>query len=170
MGLQIGTAAPADAAELAEVAGLTFPLACPPSILPGDVAAFTDANLSEQRFAEYLADPARRVLAVRDGRRIIGYAMMIRAMPISGDDGPEVELSKFYLLADRHGSGTAGALMQAAIDWATAAGAQRMWLGVNSANERAQGFYRKQGFEVTGTRTFEVGASTQRDFIMTRTL
>lgn len=165
MGPQIGAAAPADAAELAEVAGLTFPLACPPAILPADVTAFIDAHLCAQRFADYLADPTRRVLVVRDGARIIGYAMLIRP-----DGGPEVELSKFYLLADRHGSGTAAALMQAAIDWASGAGAQRMWLGVNCDNQRAQGFYRKQGFEVTGTRSFEVGASRQRDFLMTRTL
>ena len=165
MGLQIGTATPADAAELAEVAGLTFPLACPPSILPGDVIAFIDANLSEQRFAEYLADPARQMLAVRDGRRIIGYAMLIRP-----DDGPDVELSKFYVLASHHGSEVAAALMQTAVDWAIDAGAQRIWLGVNSDNQRAQAFYRKQGFAVTGVRTFEVGSSTQRDFVMTRPL
>lgn len=74
------------------------------------------------------------------------------------------------MLASHHGSEVAAALMQTAVDWAIDAGAQRIWLGVNSDNQRAQAFYRKQGFAVTGIRTFEVGSSTQRDFVMTRPL
>jgi ribosomal protein S18 acetylase RimI-like enzyme len=43
-----------------------------------------------------------------------------------------------------------------------------MWLGVNRANERAQRFYRKHGFEVTGARRFRLGDSDEDDFVMVR--
>ena len=165
MVLEIVVAAPADAAELATVAAATFPLACPPSVTHEDVATFIDAQLSAIRFTEYLADPDKRVLALSDGDRIIGYAMLVHP---AGE--PALELSKFYLLPGHHGTGAARLLMQAALDRAGGTGAQTIWLGVNRDNARAQGFYRKSGFAVTGTRTFDVGSATQHDLLMTRPL
>ena len=141
-----------------------FPLACPPSVAPKDVTAFIAAHLSEERFTEYLADPSHHVLVARSGGRIVGYAMVI-----GGQDYEPVELSKMYVLPEFHG-GPAGELMSHAVDWATSRGAPAIRLGVNRNNERAQRFYRKCGFEVTGTRSFQVGESLQTDFIMERPL
>ena len=73
-----------------------------------------------------------------------------------------------YVLPDWHRSGAAGALMEAAISWAAAQHVRALWLGVNQNNSRAQRFYRKHGFDVTGTRTFRVGASLENDFVMVR--
>ncbi len=158
------TAAGAElAAELAEVAAAAFPLACPPSVAAADIAAFIEENLSAERFTGYLADPQRQVLAVRADGRTIGYAMLV------ADAGPHprIELSKFYVLPGHHGSGAAAALMRAALAGATVSGAACVWLGVNRENERAQRFYRKQGFTVTGERSFPLGAGVQSDFVMT---
>ena len=167
MGVRVRVADSGDAAELADVAAATFPLACPPSARAEDVAAAIVANLSEERFAGYLRDPDRRVLAARDGGRIVGYAMLIR-----DDSGPStvVELSKIYLSPAHHRTGAASALMEAGLAWAAGAGAQSVWLGVNQANERAQRFYGKHGFEITGTRTFALGRSMQDDYVMTRVM
>src|SRR5439155_12526091 len=52
-------AVPSDAAALAEVAAVTFALACPPSTKPEAIADFIATTLSEASFAAYLADPAR---------------------------------------------------------------------------------------------------------------
>lgn len=164
MALNVGIASGDDSAELADVAAACFPLACPPTVRPEDIAEFVAANLSEVRFAEYLADPRRRVLVARADGRIIGYAMLIRA---ESDAGP-MELSKLYVLADHHRRGAAAALMSHGIDWARQCGATAMWLGVNRDNERAQRFYRKCGFEVTGTRTFRLGSDVENDFVMQR--
>ena len=163
MEISVTPASVADAAELADVAAATFPLACPDTVAAADVAAFIAAHLSEQRFGEYLADPRRVVLAAVDRGRIIGYAMLIR-----GSDG--IELSKMYVLPSHHNTGAAAALMQSGIDWAAQTGATAVWLGVNQKNARAQRFYRKHGFDVTGQRTFQVGADTEHDFLMSRRL
>jgi ribosomal protein S18 acetylase RimI-like enzyme len=160
--VRIATADSVDIAELAGVAALTFPLACPPSVTPANIAAFVDANLSDERFAEYLADPQRRILtASRDGR-IVGYAMLIH-----GDDSA-VELSKMYVLPDQHGSGIATALMNASLGEAAQWGASSIWLGVNQQNQRAQRFYEKHGFSVNGVRTFQLGAGVENDYVMVR--
>jgi ribosomal protein S18 acetylase RimI-like enzyme len=102
----------ADLPELAAVAAATFPLACPPSSTPENIAAFIAENLSEERFGGYLGDPERVLLVARDGAAharsgntgaharsgnteaharsgntgaITGYAMMIRGVPDDDD-------------------------------------------------------------------------------------
>ena len=176
MPVSVTVAATADLDELAELAAATFPLACPPTSPPADVAAFIAANLSARRFADYLADPTRTVLAALEDGRILGYAILVRGV---GDDAdvaravsirPAVELSKIYVLPDRHGAGVSDLLMNAAVQCATETGARCLWLGVNQENARAQRFYRKNGFEVAGTKTFALGAHTEHDFVMVRPL
>ena len=154
-----------DAAELAAVAADTFPLACPPSVAPENIASFIDANLSQVRFTEYLTDPQRTILAAKQNDRIVGYAMLIRDA-----DDDRVELSKMYVLPDQHGSGVATALMGAALAAAAESGAESVWLGVNQNNQRAQRFYTKCGFTVTGTRTFQLGPHTEHDYVMVRAM
>lgn len=163
MAIWVTPAGEGDAAELAAVAAATFPLACPESVASRDIAAFIAANLSAERFGEYLADPDRVILTATAEDRIIGYAMLIR-------HPDAIELSKMYVLASRHGTGAAPALIRSSITWAADTGAGTMWLGVNQKNIRAQRFYRKHGFEVSGTRTFRLGERTEHDYVMTRPL
>lgn len=151
----------ADLAELADIAARTFPLACPPTVSVDDITAFIDENLSEDRFRVYLADPDRRLITAREDGRIVGYAMLVRS-----DDG--VELSKIYVSPDCHGAGASAALIAAALDAAEELGATSVWLGVNQKNQRAQRFYAKQGFTVSGTRTFRLGEATENDYVMVR--
>lgn len=172
----VAAATEADLPELADVAARTFPLACPASATRENIAAFIAANLSQERFRDYLADPDRAVLAARADGRIVGYVMLIRSLP--DDDNvqqavtarPAVELSKMYVLPDGHGAGVAAALMEAALQHATDLDAKCVWLGVNQQNERAQRFYTKHGFTINGTKTFRLGAGIENDYVMMRPL
>ncbi|WP_082958994.1 N-acetyltransferase [Mycobacterium sp. E3198] len=155
-----------DAGELAAVAAQTFPLACPPEAGADNIASFIDTHLSAQRFGEYLADPGRAIITAARGGRIVGYAMLVR----DAADPTTAELSKIYVLAEHHGTGVAGALMDRALAAAEEWGARSVWLGVNQANQRAQRFYAKSGFRINGTRTFQVGARTENDYLMVREL
>ncbi len=171
---RIATTDSVDAAELAAVAARTFPLACPPSVAPSDIASFIDANLSPARFADYLADPQRVIITTGDQDRITGYAMLISGVSDDPDVQravhirPAVELSKMYVLPAHHGSGAAVALMDAALSAAAGRGAGCVWLGVNQQNQRAQQFYRKHGFTVSGNRSFQLGGHTESDYVMVR--
>ncbi len=80
------------------------------------------------------------------------------------------ELSKMYVLPHRHASGAAAALMERALAVAADWGVPRVWLGVNRKNQRAQRFYLKSGFAISGTRTFQLGADVESDYVMTREL
>jgi len=176
MALHVTAADAADLTELAGVAARTFPLACPPSLTPDNIVAFIDANLSAHRFATYLDDPDRVVLTATLDGRIIGYAMLIRGVVDDTDVQravavrPAVELSKMYVLPDSHGGGASNALMDAALAHATEMDGKSMWLGVNQKNRRAQRFYAKHGFVITGTKTFRVGQQIENDYVMVRQL
>ncbi len=165
-----------DIQELAAIAARTFPLACPPTIPPKDSASFIDTHLSADRFAQYLTDPQRALFVARQDGRIIGYAMLIRGVAGPADvqravpNRPAAELSKIYVLPDHHGAGPATALMELVLATAERWGVRSVWLGVNRANQRAQRFYTKNGFTVSGTRTFQVGDRRESDFVMVREL
>jgi ribosomal protein S18 acetylase RimI-like enzyme len=174
LAVHLATADSVDADELAVVAARTFPLACPPSTALGDIASFIDTNLSPARFAEYLTDPQRAIFTARQDGRIVGYAMLIRGVDDDTDVQraveirPAAELSKMYLLPDYHGSGLSTALMERTLITAAGWGVRCVWLGVNQENQRAQRFYTKSGFRINGTRTFQLGAHRENDYVMVR--
>ncbi|KAD3515130.1 GNAT family N-acetyltransferase [Arthrobacter yangruifuii] len=180
MQASISPAVPEDVPELAELAAVTFPLACPPEVTPEDSAAFVAANLSAARFSGYLSDDTRQVLVARQDGRLLGYCLLVLEPPADPDVlealetgralQPSAELSKFYLHPEVHGRGVAGELMEAAAGEAESAGSRSLWLGVNNVNVRAQSFYRKSGFQTSGRRSFRVGAQSFRDLIMVRQL
>ena len=233
MAITTRRAAPADAAELHDLAARTFGLATPPGTLQSDVEAFIAEHLARSSFAKYLADPARILLVAEDGGTAVGYSMLISG-PIADPDlaaavsaaaadaaaasappaataGPAptaspadatpaaagaapnspvtadgtlvaadatpagtspvaIELSKFYVSAENHGSGVATTLMAATLEAAAATGAQLCWLGVNQLNDRAARFYAKHGFEIIGTKRFLVGAVWHDDHVRARSL
>ncbi|GAA2678044.1 GNAT family N-acetyltransferase [Actinoplanes palleronii] len=176
MAITVRHATHGDEQPLHALATLTFGLACPPGTEQTDIDTFIATHLSVARFADYLADPDRTVLIVSDQDQPLGYAMLVRG-PIADPDvavvvdpDTSVELSKFYLTAERHGSGAAAALMAATLDAAAATGAATCWLGVNQQNVRAAKFYAKHGFDIIGVKRFLVGAEWHDDHIRSRRL
>lgn len=167
----IRAAASDDAPALHELARVTFPLACPPDALPESIDEFIRMNLSEDAFAGYLADPTRELFVAEEGGTLIGYTMLVHAEPTDPDVAravtvrPTSELSKVYVLSDRHGGGVAAALVERSVEAARARGAASVWLGVNQQNARANRFYEKQGFARVGTKRFLVGARYEDDFV-----
>ncbi|MCC3266731.1 GNAT family N-acetyltransferase [Arthrobacter gengyunqii] len=174
MTVSVTSATPTDAPELADLAALTFPLACPPQVTAADSAAFVAEHLSEDAFAQYLTDASKQILAARQDGNLIGYALLVFSAPSDPEvaealrhlPAPAAELSKCYVHPAAHGTGAAASLMQAAVDTAVASGCRTLWLGVNDLNLRAQAFYRKSGFSEIGRRDFTVGGHVFRDFIL----
>ncbi|MBX3196320.1 MAG: GNAT family N-acetyltransferase [Microbacteriaceae bacterium] len=168
-----------DAAELARVAAITFPLACPPSTTEQAKADFIATRLSEHAFAGYLSAPDHIVLiaeTVGPGAQAVGYTMLITGEPADADvraavtARPTVELSKVYVLPEHHGGGAAAALMDASAAAARETGAVSLWLGVNDENARANRFYEKHGFRIVGVKKFRLGEVDEDDFVRERVL
>ena len=178
VGMPITTrqAVPGDAAGLHTLAARTFGLACPPGTAQADVDTFVALHLSVAKFEDYLKDPGRIVLLAESDDAPVGYTMLVRG-PIADpdvqalvDERSSIELSKFYVLAEGHGSGISAALMDATLEAAAGTGATSCWLGVNQQNGRAARFYAKRGFEVVGTKRFKVGEQWHDDHVRQRSL
>lgn len=172
---------PAAAAGIAEVAAVTFPLACPPHASPADIDDFIATNLGESNFRAHIADPRADVLVARDGvgGPILGYALVMHTEPTHPDvcavvtERPVSEVSKMYVLRDHHsrlGATPSHLLMGAALERARSHGSTLMWLGVNQLNARAQRFYTKMGFTRAGVKTFTLGESIEHDYVFTQRL
>jgi GNAT superfamily N-acetyltransferase len=160
-----------EGAILHDLAVATFELACPPGTPEQAIAQFVSHHLSAERFEQYLADPDRELLLATAPGHVDGYSMLIFGTPTDADVAtvvtarPTVELSKFYLVADAHGSGLAAELMAATVDVARLRGATTVWLGVNEQNPRANRFYEKSGFAIVGTKTFALGDRLEDDYV-----
>ena len=171
MPLVVRPALAADAASLAAVAAVTFPLACPPHTTDEAKADFIAQHLTEAHFADYLADPDRDLFVAELDGAAVGYTMLVAGEPSDPDvvaaitARPTIELSKVYVLPDAHGRGIAQELMAASIAAARARGASGVWLGVNEENVRANRFYEKSGFARVGTKRFLVGGRYEDDFV-----
>ena len=171
VGVSIRRATPEDADLLAEVAAVTFPLACPPGTTEENIRLFIEQKLSPEAFVSYLSNPNYRLWVADTGDECAGYAMAIHGEPEDPDIAqavvcrPTMELSKIYVRANHHGSGVSKELMMAVLEEARDASMSSVWLGVNQLNERANRFYQNQGFELVGTRFFQVGENSEADYV-----
>ncbi|MGG5172354.1 GNAT family N-acetyltransferase [Pseudarthrobacter sp. J1738] len=174
----IRPATTSDAEALAELAAVTFPLACPPTSSPADISAHIARTLSVGSFAEYLADAGVTITVLENEVGLRAYSLMVNRPTTDPDVAaaltllPSVELSKFYVHPDFHGQGAAARLMQASLDTAgkLAGNPAGIWLNVNQNNPRALRFYGKSGFTQVGVKTFHLGDSVENDFVMERPL
>jgi len=181
-----------ESAHVAWLAALTFPLACPPGTPVATIAEHVATHLSPSAVRAWVASDRHALLvAVDEGRDApadgattpLGYALVSFGEP-DGDEergvlravagaGPYAELSKIYVHPGVLGGGVAARLLDGAVaaaaDLGAAAGVDApLWLGTNAQNARAQAFYRKHGFEVAGTRTYDVGGARHDDVVMVR--
>lgn len=164
----IRPAGPADAAALALVAQATFLEAYAAITTVEDMLAHGESANSKAWYEAAFADGARIWIAEADATRApLGFAVLT-ASTLEGALPGDIELKRIYVLDRCHGQGLARALLDTVI--AASAGHTRLVLGVNRQNERAQGFYRKQGFELAGTRTFTVGSTTYDDYTYAKPL
>jgi GNAT superfamily N-acetyltransferase len=155
---------------LAELGARTFSDTFAHLYPPQDLAHFLADAYSLERTRADLADPAKASWLVEAEGRAVGYAL---AGPC-GLPHPEVtpacgELKRIYFLKDHQGGGLGRRLFGEVMDWLLASGPRDVWIGVWSENYGAQRFYARQGFEKVGEYGFQVGGTTDREFILRRT-
>lgn len=172
MTISIRPCTPDDAIALSTVAAATF-LETYAGIVDGrDILHHCQTTHAVSAYATLLADPARRlfIAEMQPGNAPVGFLLLSPAdapVELREDD---IELTRIYLLHRFHGTGLGRQLLQTALDAAREGGAGRLLLAVYSRNERADAFYRRNGFTQIGTRVFHVGASDYNDYVLARDL
>lgn len=172
--MRIRPALPADAQELALLGERlwreTYAGLIPSSNLEWHLAA----TFGPARQAAELADPANLTLALEAGGKLLGYALLRAHGPEPEHPGcpffRPLEVARFYVDKSLHGGGAAARLMAAALNHASAAGHDGVWLQVWEQNPRAIRFYAKAGFLDAGDASYRIGEQVDRDRLLVHTL
>lgn len=163
----IRKAQPSDASRLAQFARQIFRETFRPHNSEADMCAYLDSSFGTPQQKRELDDPAIATLLAEEGDRLVGYAQLRHSETPACVDRPlPIELWRFYVARDRHGTGLAQRLIREVTVEARAQGAQTIWLGVWEHNLRAQAFYKKTGFVDVGSHPFLLGSDLQTDRIM----
>lgn len=160
--ISIAIASKEDAARLSLISDATF-LETFAHEIPGEaMLAHCRTHHAPDYLAKRLAEGAKAWLAEINGTPI-GYAMLIAEPELDAAQPGDVELKKIYVLSRFQGTGTAQALFAQVLE--AAQGNKRLLLGVKDDNHRAISFYKRQGFEIIGTRQFNVGGELYDDYV-----
>ena len=170
-GLRIRRATLADATLVASVGAETFATSFGAQNTPENLAKHLGTAFGNDIQQRELADPAITYLIAEQNGRTAGYAQVREGEAPSCVTGTRpVEVRRFYVLAEFHGTGVAQTLMDACADEARRRGGRTLWLGVWDQNPRAIRFYTKWGFGDVGGQTFMLGDDPQQDRVLSRSL
>lgn len=170
-GLRIRRATPADAALISTLGAETFVTSFGAQNTPENIALHIEKAYGEGVQHRELTDPAYTYLIAEVEDRPAGYACVKDGEAPSCVSGARpVEVLRFYVRHDFHGTGVAQALMDACAADARERGGHTLWLGVWEQNPRAIRFYTKWGFEDVGGQTFMLGTDPQQDRVLARRL
>lgn len=159
--------APEDAAQLSSLALRTFRDAFAADNRPEDVEGYVAQVYGIRQQSAELEDPRHLTLVVQTDDAMIAFAQLRDVEPPPPVTGPApIELRRFYVGREWHGTGVATRLMRTVHEAAADLGRRTLWLGVWERNLRAQAFYRKCGFLDVGSQPFRLGDDLQTDRVM----
>ena len=157
-----------DVAALSLVGAATF-LDTFAGLLDGEaIVEHCRLRQSEDYYRTALSSGCKAFVAeVSPGSAPVGFALIGPPdLPVAMDG--DLELKRIYILGRFQGSGTGSALMDAALDAASAC--SRLLLGVYSGNSAARAFYERKGFAPIGKRDFYVGEIAYDDTIYAKAI
>jgi GNAT superfamily N-acetyltransferase len=170
-GLRIREATIGDAPLIAALGRETFVTSFGADNTRENLAAHLAKSFGEAIQRRELADPTLTYLIAEMGGRTAGYALVrAGAAPTCVTGRTPIEVQRFYVVHEFHGTGIAQALMEACAEEARRRGGRTIWLGVWELNPRAIRFYQKWGYREVGTQTFMLGEDPQQDRVLARSL
>jgi RimJ/RimL family protein N-acetyltransferase len=129
-----------------------------PDAFSADPAHWQGDNDTEPRWRKRLSSVPYNAVAELTGDGPVG---MVSAT--DPDGAGSVELISMWVAPSARGKGVGEALVEAVAAWARSVGAHRVVLRVFEANARAQGLYRRSGFNPTGAFRSEPGAPDEME-------
>ncbi len=145
---------------------------------PEHVREYVARAFAPEAMRNELSDPAYVFLLAKpagsdDGRdkSPLGYAKLCKNRTIDAlDDPAPIQLERIYVDGRKQSGGLGGNLLHEAVRIARDAAFETIWLSVWEQNERAQRFYRRNGFEIVGKTHFMIGPEREEDFVLAKRL
>lgn len=166
MAVTIRPATLSDATVLAQLGAVTFYDTFRPHNSEEDMNAYISKAYHIDVITANLNSPHIHYAIASENEQAIGYIKVLLDATHPKLNGRILELEKIYVEQASLGTGVGRMLMTYAIDYAHEYKADCLFLGVWNQNERAVTFYRKAGFEVFDTRTFQLGSRMCEDYMM----
>ena len=134
---------------------------------PENLQEYLDSAFAEEKLRRGLANETSLFFLLYSENTPAGYLKLNEAPSQTDLNDPDsLEIERIYVRGEFQGKGLGRYLMEQALLTAAERKKKYVWLGVWEKNEKAIGFYQKNGFYKTGTHAFAVGKEVQTDFIM----
>lgn len=170
-GLAIRTATLADAGMLAVLAAETFYETYGSATASVHMDAYVQKHFTAESFEAELRNPDAEVFVACGEGEALGYLSMHFQNPLNySGHGKWMEVARLYVRRAYHGKKLGAALLSRCIETARENKFDHLWLAVWEKNEAAISFYRKFGFTILGTTTFDLGGEIQQDYLMQKSL
>jgi GNAT superfamily N-acetyltransferase len=134
-----------------------------------DMVHFLEQYYNETSLANEVADSTMEYFFAEMEEEIVGYILFTNGTEDFAEihGSTALELKRFYISKEYHGKGAAQQMMNFFLDHAKAQGYDTAFLGVWEFNSRAQKFYSKFDFKLTGHKhDFPIGNTPQTDVYM----
>lgn len=134
------------------------------------MAKYLEQSFSSEKLTAELNSESEFYFALLDNQ-VIGYLKLNfeqSQTEIKADKALEIE--RIYVLQEYHGKKVGQLLYAKAMSIATEVAAEYIWLGVWEENQKAIGFYKKNGFVEFDKHIFKLGNEEQTDIMMKKVL
>ncbi len=136
-----------------------------------NMKAYLDMSFDINKLGEELSNDASSFYFLYVDNKLAGYIKLNDYKAQTDINDPQsLELERIYVSGEFQGQGLGGVLIKKATNEAEALSKKYIWLGVWEKNNKAIEFYKRNGFYITGSHPFFMGAEEQTDFIMRKDL
>jgi GNAT superfamily N-acetyltransferase len=134
---------------------------------PDNLQLYVESHFTEELINEEFTNPAFRFYIAWINNTAVGFTKIRKDRQPKGITGKRcLEIERIYVLQEFQGFSIGKELMKLAKQIAKDEGDQVIWLQVWQQNEKAIQFYRKSGFVVYETHTFDFGKEIHQDFLL----
>ncbi len=128
---------------------------------------YVDSHFTEEQIGLELAEPNFRFFIAWINGKPVGFTKIRKDRQPKGIPLlKSMEIQRIYVLQEFQGFSVGKELMKMVKELARTEGDQVIWLQVWQKNDKAIQFYRKAGFVVYETSTFEFGREIHQDFLL----
>lgn len=156
-----------DLAELQKISRATFYETFAANNSEENMTKFLNEAYAPGKLAAELNNAHTEFYFATLGERVIGY-LKLNSGPaqteLKNENG--LEIQRIYVLKEFHGQSVGQLLYNKAIEVAKQSHCPYIWLGVWEENQRAIGFYKKNGFVEFDKHIFMLGDDVQTDIMM----
>ncbi|MCF0073683.1 GNAT family N-acetyltransferase [Dyadobacter sp. CY261] len=132
-----------------------------------NMAYYLETGFSEEKVVSELSNPDSEFHLAYEDDTLIGY-LKINHGPAQTElkDETALEIERIYVLKAWHGLKIGQLLYEKAMEIARERKYKYVWLGVWEKNEKAIGFYKRNGFVAFDQHLFKLGDDVQTDIMM----